>query len=131
MQSQKRRIHLAWTGGGVDAELSATPSADALWQKLPVQGRANLWGDELYFSIPLTLKREADAQQVVEPGTLCFWTDGDSIALPWGPTPISEGDECRLASACNVLGRITLPPDQLRAAMRTVHAGDNVVVSVA
>lgn len=131
MASNQRRIRLTWPNGGVEAELAATPSADALWNKLPVRGRANLWGDELYFSIPLSLKRDAGAQQVVEPGTLCFWTDGDSIALPWGPTPISEGDECRLASACNILGRIALPLDELRTAMRTVRSGDNVVVSAA
>jgi hypothetical protein len=52
------------------------------------------------------VKLEADAQQVVDAGTVCFWVEGSSLALPFGPTPVSNGGECRLATRCNVLGMI-------------------------
>jgi len=48
----------------------------------------------------------ADARQVVDAGTVCFWVEGSSLALPFGRTPVSKGDECRLVTRCNVLGTI-------------------------
>ena len=56
--------------------------------------------------MPVTAELEPDARQVVDKGAVCFWVEGRSLALPYGPTPISQGDECRLISEVNVLGRI-------------------------
>ena len=53
-------------------------------------------------------------KQVVEPGTVCFWVQGSSLALPFGPTPVSKGDECRLVTRCNVLGTIEDEPRRLK-----------------
>jgi len=63
--------------------------------------------------VPLKAVLEPDAQQVVQPGAVCFWVQGSSLALPFGPTPVSEGDECRLVTRCNVLGKIEGEPRQL------------------
>ena len=101
------RIRVAWAGGAITAALEDTPTARALLAALPVKARASTWGDEVYFELPIRAKLEANARQVVEPGTVCFWTDGNALALPFGPTPISDDARPKLASRCNLLGRIT------------------------
>jgi len=80
---------------------------------LPCEAGAHTWGAEVYFELPLTAALEADAEQVVEPGTVCFWVQGNALALPFGPTPVSLGDECRLVTRCNVLGNIDGDPRRL------------------
>jgi hypothetical protein len=119
-----KRIRILWPAGQVTATLDDTPSTAALWAALPIESTAATWGQEVYFGTPVSLEREPGALQVVDPGTVAFWTDGDSLALPFGPTPISRGGECRLASPCNVLGALDGDPSVLG----TVRDGDPVRV---
>jgi hypothetical protein len=100
------KIRIAWKGGEVIANLRETPSVNQLVTILPCEANANTWGEEVYFELPLKLTLEADAQQVVTPGTVCFWVEGHSLALPFGRTPASRGEESRLVTRCNVLGSI-------------------------
>ena len=117
--------------GGIMLEADAfdTPTGRAVVAALPIVSRANTWGDEVYFDTGLTLAREAGARAVVEAGELAFWVEGSSIAIGFGPTPISRGDEIRLAAPTNIWGRVLGDVRQLAAArdgdpVRVDRAGD-------
>ena len=105
-----------------------SPSVAALLEALPFESRASTWGEEVYFATPLTLDLEADARQVVEPGTVCFWTEGSSLALPFGRTPISGADgRPKLAARCNVLGKLLGDP----RALAKIRSGAKIRVEAA
>ena len=102
----ERRIRISAGDVVVSAELDDTDAANRLWEALPVQGNANTWGDEIYFSVGIDADLDETAQETVELGTVGYWPPGDALCLFFGPTPMSVGDEIRPASAVNILGMI-------------------------
>ena len=91
----------------IAAELNETPTAQAIWEALPIEGTANTWGDEIYFNIPVTVPQEPDARAEVEVGELGYWPVGSAFCLFYGPTPASDKDQPIAASPVNVFGRVT------------------------
>ena len=89
----------------VTAELNDTITAQAIWEALPIKGHVNLWGDEIYFPIPLSLKLEA-GQELVSIGDLGYWPDGNAFCIFFGPTPVSHKGEIRPASQVTVFGKV-------------------------
>jgi len=118
------RIKITWPSGSLTARLEDTATARKLLAALPVESSASTWGEEVYFGVPVKTLLEADARDVVDPGTVCFWVQGSSLALPFGPTPVSRGSECRLVTRVNVLGAIEGDARRLK----TVRDGDAVKV---
>jgi hypothetical protein len=90
----------------MEAELNDSPTAQAVWEALPITGRANIWGDEIYFAIPVQAGEGPDARADVEVGELGYWPVGSAFCIFFGPTPASDGPEPRAASPVNVLGRV-------------------------
>lgn len=121
------RIFLQAGSTRVEIEILSTPTAKALAAALPFESRAQTWGEEVYFTTPVSAKLEPDARQVVEPGTVCFWTQGDALALPYGRTPISTDARPKLANPCNVLGKVVGDPQQLAK----IHSGEKIRVEKA
>jgi hypothetical protein len=99
-------MRLAVTAGKASflIELRDTPTARALLAAAPFESRAQTWGEEVYFTTPVSARLEKDARQVVQPGTVCFWTEGNALALPFGRTPNSSDERPQLPSPSNVVG---------------------------
>jgi uncharacterized protein len=121
------RIRIKWPKDELTAQLADTPTARAVVATLPAKSRANTWGEEVYFTLAADVQLERDAREVVDPGTVCFWVQGGSLALPYGPTPVSRGNECRLVTKVNVLGKIEGDARKLA----TVRDGDPIEVTLA
>jgi hypothetical protein len=99
------RIRLDFGSLVLDAELRDTTTARLVAAALPITASALVWGEEVYFEVPVEAAREGDARAVVVPGEIAYWPDGHSIAIGFGRTPISQGDETRLASPCNIFAK--------------------------
>jgi hypothetical protein len=98
----------------VDAELNESKSAQLIWEALPVEAKTNLWGEEIYFAIPVKAGLEEGAIEVVSAGELGYWPTGHAFCIFFGPTPASRGDEIRAASAVNVIGKVLSDPKVFR-----------------
>jgi hypothetical protein len=100
------RIRITAGQVSVEAELNASPTAQAIRAALPITGRANTWGDEIYFSIPVKMERAPDARAEMGVGEVAYWPAGNAFCIFFGPTPASSGDAPVAASPVNVLGRV-------------------------
>ena len=81
-----------------------TNTAKLIYSKLPIVSKINFWGNEVYFITDLKIKLEDNARQIVKKGELAYWPQGNAVAIGYGPTPLSKGNEIRLASDCNIWG---------------------------
>ncbi len=117
------------TAGSVSmtAELADNETANAIFNALPIKGRANVWGDEIYFGIPLDIDNAADARDVVEVGELAYWPPGHAFCIFFGPTPASLEDEPRAASPVNPFGQVVGDATEFRQ----VPDGTEVVIDAA
>ena len=108
-----RQIQISTDNLTVTATLNELETANHLWDSLPITGRVQIWGDEIYFSIPLNVEEELGSQETVQAGTVAYWPPGSALCLFWGLTPISAPGEIRPASAVNVVGILDNDPTLL------------------
>ena len=107
----------------MEAKLNNSRTAQKIWDVLPIEGRGSTWGDEIYFSIPVSADVE-NPQELVEMGDLGYWPPGTAFCIFFGPTPMSLKDEIRPASAVNVIGKLMGDP----IAFKQVKSGTTVKI---
>jgi len=107
----------------VDASLNDSKTAQKIWDALPIEGRVNTWGDEIYFSISVKVVLE-NAKAVVLEGDLGYWPPGNAFCIFFGLTPASQADEIRPASPVNIFGKIIGDPK----AFKKVSSGAKIII---
>src|SRR5579871_3420772 len=118
------RIRFEFDTFTLEAELLDTPTAKAIVAALPITSSVLTWGEEVYFDVPVNVPREKDARAIVSPGEIAYWPQGPAIAIGFGRTPISQGDETRLASPCNIFAKALSSVK----ALKSVRAGAKIEV---
>lgn len=118
--------HVVITAGRISirAALLATPTADRIWQALPIHSTAETWGECVHFETPVETGRDRTARLNAVAGDICFWSEDDRVIIGYGPTPISRPDEIRLPRPCNVFARAL---DDVTA-LAAVRPGEKVSV---
>jgi hypothetical protein len=110
----ENKIRIVMSDLKVEAELNESRTAQLIWEALPIEARANTWGEEIYFGIPVKTGLEKGAREVVSAGELGYWPTGHAFCIFFGPTPASRGDEIRAASAVNIIGKLSGDPKVFR-----------------
>ena len=105
-----KKIRILISDLRVEAELNESRTSQMIWEAMPLEAKINLWGEEIYFSIPVKTGLEVGSREVVSAGELGYWPTGHALCIFFGPTPASRGDEIRAASAVNVIGKVLSDP---------------------
>ena len=126
--SQPTRVRLDFDSVSLSARLRDTPTARAIATALPLEAGVSTWGKEVFFPAPVEAEREADAREVVTAGEIAFWCEGRFVAIGFGPTPASTGDEIRLAAPTNIFADID---DGDPADLAAVTSGSRVRMTAA
>ena len=111
---KKYEIVIRISGKKFDAYLYDTPTSKMIWESLPIESSANLWGEEIYFPIPVRTELDHTAKEVVELGDLGYWPPGNAFCIFFGKTPVSGENEIRPASPVNVIGKIVGELEKLK-----------------
>ena len=109
-----KKINISVGNVSLEAEMLDTPTASKILEALPFESSANVWGDEIYFDISLSLAQAPDARADVEIGDLAYWPAGPAFCIFFGPTPVSTGDQPRAYSPVNVFGKVLGDAKQLK-----------------
>jgi hypothetical protein len=107
----EKKIRILVSELKVEAELNESKTAQLIWGALPIETKVNLWGEEIYFAIPVKTGLETGSREVVLAGELGYWPTGHAFCIFFGPTPASRGDEIRAASAVNIIGKVLSDPE--------------------
>lgn len=118
-----RRIRIKAGSMSAEAVLNDSKTASAVYENLPIRAKAQTWGEEIYFSIPVKMQ-EDNAREVVSMGDLGYWPPGSAFCIFFGKTPASTKDEIRPASPVNVIGRVVTDLQGFKSVMD----GEEVII---
>jgi len=111
----------------IEAELNDSPTAKSIIDMMPIEALAQRWGGEIYFSISVKKELEEGSRDILEAGELGYWPPGSAFCIFFGPTPSSQSDEIRAASAVNVIGKIKGD----WSGLWNVSSGSSIVIKIA
>lgn len=117
------QITIAAGGLEIGARLNDTSTASGVLGVLPIKASVNLWGEEVYFPIPLEMGEE-DARETVEVGDIAYWPQGQALCIFLGTTPVSHGDEVRPISPVNVIGHM----EEAKKLLAVIRQGDDISI---
>ncbi len=117
-----KKIRIITGKVSVVAGLSSSKTSDAIWDALPIENTVNTWGEEIYFETPVKSILDETAKEIVEKGELGYWPTGKAFCIFFGPTPASQGDEIRPASAVNIVGKVECDVD----VFKSIQDGENI-----
>ena len=88
----------------LNIKLNNSETSKAIQKLNDFKAKINTWGEEIYFETPLkTAKLEPNSRDVINLGEVAYWVEGSSIAIGFGPTPASLGNEIRLVTKVNII----------------------------
>lgn len=119
-----RRIRISAGEISVTASLDDSTTAEAIWEALPLEGGANVWGDEIYFAIPVEIEEADNARQEMRVGELGYWPSGNAFCIFFGSTPVSDDPEPKAYSNVNPFGMV----EDDAAILKSVRSGERVLV---
>jgi len=104
--------------------LNDTNTANTIYSNLPLKGKVNLWGKEIYFYVPVQVPLE-DGKDVVNIGDIAYWPDGPAICIFFGPTPVSTKSEIKPYSKVSLIGKID---DMFLKVLYNIESGEEIVM---
>lgn len=118
-------IRLSSDGTLVTVDLDGSELAEKIVEELPLESRVSTWGEEIYFPIPVE-SEPGSLTQDVEVGDVAFWHEGQSLAVFFGPTPMSEDEQPVPADDVELVGTVSSGLDELSG----FRAGQAIEVEV-
>lgn len=96
------------TIGGIQllADLKPNRTAQAIVDALPITAPVNQWGEEFYCKVPGVKDYRETAKNQVKVGDVAFWGMGEMLAVFFGRTPMSLGEDPVPADRVNVIGKV-------------------------
>jgi len=117
MANLPNKIRITVGSVQLDAELKSTKTAQEVYAALPVEGPVNTWGEEFYCKLAGVKDHRETATNQVKVGDVAFWGAGQVLAIFFGRTPMSMGQDPVPADRVNVIGRILGDASMFRRVM--------------
>lgn len=120
-----KKVKIEFLEQSIEVKLDDTATSRAIWDACPIKSITNTWGNEIYFETNIKVIKDETAKDIVNLGEIAFWVEGSSIAIGFGPTPISKAEEIRLVTKANIIGNTSSD----LSILSMVNSGEIVIVS--